>query len=176
MITAVMPRAPVPLAARVGIVVVASPARSHPSTELVDSVLSSLDLFEGNAAGRKSGPALLRQRQQRQRCQQRRQCQQRQQRQHSHTHVGFEGAARPCPPGSFGRDVEPSATPVPTLCRWPCRPAPSAAAGLDAAPVAVVCDGCRELEAEHAARLSARLAIDPMRFSKRGIVSQAWLR
>ena len=36
----------------------------------------------------------------------------------------------------------------------------------------MVCDGCRELEPEHAARLAARLEADPMRFSKRGIVSQ----
>ena len=43
---------------RIGIVVVSSPARSHPSTELLDSVLSSLDRFEGSAAGRKSGPAI----------------------------------------------------------------------------------------------------------------------
>eukprot|EP00964_Phaeocystis_antarctica_P062242 scaffold37275_cov62-Phaeocystis_antarctica.AAC.2 len=35
------------VAPRVGIVVVCSPARSHPSTDLLDSVLSSLDLFEG---------------------------------------------------------------------------------------------------------------------------------
>ena len=40
------------------------------------------------------------------------------------------------------------------------------------APVGVVCDGCRELDPDHAARLSARLEADPMRFSKRGIVSQ----
>jgi len=79
-----------PALPRIGIVVVCSPARSHPSTELIDSVLSSLDLFEG----------------------------------------------------------------------------------LSDAPVGVVCDGCRELEPDHAARLSARLEANPMRFSKRGIVSQ----
>ena len=75
---------------RIGIVVVCSPARSHPSTELLDSVLSSLDLFDG----------------------------------------------------------------------------------LSDAPVGVVCDGFRELDPDHAARLSARLEANPMRFSKRGIVSQ----
>jgi len=75
---------------RIGIVVVCSPARSHPSTDLIDSVLSSLDLFDG----------------------------------------------------------------------------------LSDAPVGVVCDGCRELDPDHAARLSARLEANPMRFSKRGIVSQ----
>ena len=79
-----------PASPRIGIVVVCSPARSHPSTELIDSVLSSLDLFEG----------------------------------------------------------------------------------LSDAPVGVVCDGCRELEPDHAARLSAKLEANPMRFSKRGIVSQ----
>ena len=35
------------VAPRIGVVVVCSPARSHPSTDLLDSVLSSLDLFEG---------------------------------------------------------------------------------------------------------------------------------
>lgn len=75
-----------------GVVVVASPARCHPSTELVDSVFDSLQLIEG----------------------------------------------------------------------------------LDSAPTAVICDGYRistQLEASHAERLAKRLEIDPMRFSKRGIVT-----
>ena len=77
---------------RVGVVVVTSPARRHPSTELTDSVLNSLDLIEG----------------------------------------------------------------------------------IDGSPTAIVCDGCRsldELEPAHAARLSERLAANPIKFSKRGIVS-----
>ena len=42
------------------------------------------------------------------------------------------------------------------------------------APITVVCDGCRSassLDEAHAARLAARLAEHPCRFSKRGIVS-----
>ena len=75
-----------------GVVVVASPARCHPSTELVDSVFDSLHLIKG----------------------------------------------------------------------------------LGESPISVVCDGCKpasQLEPAHAERLAKRLEIDPMRFSKRGIVT-----
>ena len=46
--------------------------------------------------------------------------------------------------------------------------------GLSRAPIRIVCDGCRgqsDLDPEHAARLEQRLARDPCRFSKRGIVT-----
>ena len=46
--------------------------------------------------------------------------------------------------------------------------------GLAEAPITVVCDGCRpasSLEPAYAQRLAARLATNPIRFSKRGIVT-----
>lgn len=46
--------------------------------------------------------------------------------------------------------------------------------GLEAAPILVVCDGCRpagSLEPEYADRLADRLAVNPVKFSKRGIVA-----